>query len=294
MSTPPGARRIDGRAIAARLRAQAAEVASALRERGVQPLLAVADPTAGDEGAAWYMRSISRAAEQTGIGCQIHPVDPADGQEAVTSLLTRLSGDPAVHGVICQAPLPPGLTAAAAGACIAVAKDVDGANPASLGQLAAGLGGAFAPATAAAVIEILRAEGVPLEGRRAVVVGRSTVVGKPVALLLLAENATVTVCHSRTAGLAAVCREADVLVAAAGRPGLIGAAHVAPGAVVIDVGITATPGGVMAGDVDEAAVTPAAAALTPVPGGVGPVTTAQLLRQTAAAAWRAETSRIQS
>ena len=294
MSTPPGARRIDGRAIAARLRAQAAEVASALRERGVQPLLAVADPTAGDEGAAWYMRSISRAAEQTGIGCQIHPVDPADGQEAVTSLLTRLSGDPAVHGVICQAPLPPGLTAAAAGACIAVAKDVDGANPASLGQLAAGLGGAFAPATAAAVIEILRAEGVPLEGRRAVVVGRSTVVGKPVALLLLAENATVTVCHSRTAGLAAVCREADVLVAAAGRPGLIGAAHVAPGAVVIDVGITATPGGAMAGDVDEAAVTPAAAALTPVPGGVGPVTTAQLLRQTAAAAWRAETSRIQS
>ena len=291
MSTPPGARRIDGRAIAARLRAQAAEVASALRERGVQPMLAVADPTAGDEGAAWYMRSISRAAEQTGIGCQIHPVDPADGQEAVTSLLTRLSGDPAVHGVICQAPLPPGLTAAAAGACIAVAKDVDGANPASLGQLAAGLGGAFAPATAAAVIEILRAEGVPLEGRRAVVVGRSTVVGKPVALLLLAENATVTVCHSRTAGLAAVCREADVLVAAAGRPGLIGAAHVAPGAVVIDVGITATPGGVMAGDVDEAAVTPAAAALTPVPGGVGPVTTAQLLRQTAAAAWRAETSR---
>jgi methylenetetrahydrofolate dehydrogenase (NADP+)/methenyltetrahydrofolate cyclohydrolase len=288
MSTPPGARRIDGRAIAARLRAQAAEVASALRERGVQPLLAVADPTAGDEGAAWYMRSISRAAEQTGIGCQIHPVDPAGGQEAVTSLLNRLSGDPAVHGVICQAPLPPGLTAAAAGGCIAVAKDVDGANPASLGQLAAGLGGAFAPATAAAVIEILRAEGVPLEGRRAVVVGRSTVVGKPVALLLLAENATVTVCHSRTAGLAAVCREAD------GRPGLIGAAHVAPGAVVIDVGITATPGGVMAGDVDEAAVAPAAAALTPVPGGVGPVTTAQLLRQTAAAAWRAETSRIQS
>jgi len=294
MSTPPGARRIDGRAIAARLRAQAAEVASALRERGVQPLLAVADPTAGDEGAAWYMRSISRAAQQIGIGCQIHPVDPAGGQEAVTSLLTRLSGDPAVHGVICQAPLPPGLTAAAAGGCIAVAKDVDGANPASLGQLAAGLGGAFAPATAAAVIEILRAEGVPLEGRRAVVVGRSTVVGKPVALLLLAENATVTVCHSRTAGLAAVCREADVLVAAAGRPGLIGAAHVAPGAVVIDVGITATPGGVMAGDVDEAAVAPAAAALTPVPGGVGPVTTAQLLRQTAAAAWRAETSRIQS
>ena len=294
MSTQPGARRIDGRAIAARLRAQAAEMTSALHERGVQPLLAVADPTAGDEGAAWYMRSISRAAEQTGIGCQIYPVDPAGRQEAVTSLLTRLSGDPAVHGVICQAPLPPGLTAAAAGACIAVAKDVDGANPASLGQLAAGLGGAFASATAAAVIEILRAEGVPLEGRRAVVVGRSTVVGKPVALLLLAENATVTVCHSRTAGLAAVCREADVLVAAAGRPGLIGAAHVAPGAVVIDVGITATPGGVMTGDVDEAAVTSAASALTPVPGGVGPVTTAQLLRQTAVAAWRAETSRTQS
>jgi len=291
MSTSPGARRIDGRAIAARLREQAAEVARTLRQRGVQPVLAVADPTAGDEGAAWYMRSITRGAEQTGIVCQIHPVDPAGGPAAVTSLLTGLSQDPAVHGVICQAPLPAGLTAAAAGACIPVPKDVDGANPASLGLLTAGLPGAFAPATAAAVMEILRAEGVPLEGRRAVVVGRSTVVGKPVALLLLAENATVTVCHSRTADLAAVCRAADVLVAAAGRPGLIGAAHVAPGAVVIDVGITATAGGVMAGDVDEAAVTPAAAALTPVPGGVGPVTTAQLLRQTAEAAWRAETSR---
>jgi methylenetetrahydrofolate dehydrogenase (NADP+) / methenyltetrahydrofolate cyclohydrolase len=161
---------------------------------------------------------------------------------------------------------------------------VDGANPTSLGGLAAGLPGAFAPATAAAVLEILRHEDVGLRGRRAVVVGRSTVAGKPIALLLLAEDATVTICHSRTRDLAAVCREAEVLVVAAGRAGLIGADHVAPGAVVIDVGTNAVPDGGLAGDVDGAAVTGIASLLTPVPGGVGPVTTALLIQQTVDAA----------
>jgi methylenetetrahydrofolate dehydrogenase (NADP+)/methenyltetrahydrofolate cyclohydrolase len=154
----------------------------------------------------------------------------------------------------------------------------------------------FAPATAAAVLQILRHERIPLSGRRAVVVGRSTVVGKPAALLLLAEHATVTVAHSRTVDLPAVCREADILVVAAGRPKLIGADHVRPGAVVIDVGTTPTEttgptgstiGGRLAGDVDAAAVTGIASVLTPVPGGVGPVTTAVLMQHTLAAAARA-------
>ena len=203
--------------------------------------------------------------------------------------LAELARDPAVHGVICQTPLPPGAELAQVGAAIPVSQDVNGANPASLGGLAAGLPGVFAPATAAAVLQILRHERIPLSGRRAVVVGRSTVVGKPVALLLLAEHATVTVAHSRTVDLPAVCREADVLVVAAGRPKLIGADHVRPGAVVIDVGTTpigGTDGGGLAGDVDATAVTGIASALTPVPGGVGPVTTAVLMQHTLAAAAR--------
>jgi methylenetetrahydrofolate dehydrogenase (NADP+)/methenyltetrahydrofolate cyclohydrolase len=162
-------------------------------------------------------------------------------------------------------------------------KDVDGANPVSLGRLAAGLP-AFAPATAAAVMRLLDDHGVALAGRRAVVVGRSLVVGKPAALLLLAQDATVTVCHSRTADLAARTAEADVLVAAVGRPRMLGAAHIAPGAVVIDVGTTPDESGSLVGDVDTDAVMGRAGAVTPVPGGVGPVTTALLLRNTVSAA----------
>jgi methylenetetrahydrofolate dehydrogenase (NADP+)/methenyltetrahydrofolate cyclohydrolase len=277
------ARIIDGRAIAADINEQTARDAAALRERGVTPMLAIVVPT-DDPGAAWYVRSLQRLAARVGIECQPHqwpgPAPAAD----VLNKLTELSADPTVHGIICPAPLPGGLTSAAAGARIAVAKDVDGANPTSLGGLAAGVPGVFAPATAAAVMEILAAEHVDPDGRPAVVVGRSTVVGKPAALLLLAASATVTVCHSRTRNLAQVCRAAEILVVAAGRPQLIGPDHVAPGAVVIDVGTNATADGGLTGDVDTAAVEPIAAAVTPVPGGVGPVTTAQLMRHTVRAA----------
>jgi methylenetetrahydrofolate dehydrogenase (NADP+) / methenyltetrahydrofolate cyclohydrolase len=273
------ARRVDGRAIAAAGQAQAAASVTALQARGISPVLAVVLPT-GDAGAAWYARSLQRAATRWGIGCQVRE----ERGPGLAARLAALSADPGVHGVICQAPLPDGLDLPAVAAAIAVAKDVDGANPASLGLLAAGQPGAFPPATAAAVLEILRHEEIPLRGRRAVVVGRSTVVGKPAALLLLAADATVTICHSRTPDLAAVCREGDVLVVAAGRPGLIGAAHVRPGAVVIDVGISPAADGGITGDVDAAAVARTAAVLTPVPGGVGPVTTAMLLRHTVQAA----------
>jgi methylenetetrahydrofolate dehydrogenase (NADP+)/methenyltetrahydrofolate cyclohydrolase len=241
-----------------------------------------------DEGAAWYVRSIRRAAARNGLDCQVRELALPARPATVIATLRELSADPAVHGIVCQTPLPEGLDLATAGAAIAVAKDVDGASPASLGLLAAGVPGAFAPATAAAVLEILRHEEVPLRGCRAVVAGRSNVVGKPAALLLLAEHATVTICHSRTRDLAAVCREAEVLVVAIGKAGLIGADHVSPGAVVIDVGTNPAPGGGLTGDVDSEQVAPRAGALTPVPGGVGPVTTALLLHHTAQAAQAAQ------
>ena len=273
-------RLIDGRAIAKAIAEEVADAVAGLRGTGTAPVLAVVVP-AEDEAARWYVRSIQRQAAKVGIDCVVHDLAGA-GAHAVADRLAGLSADGSVHGIICQTPLPDGMTLEAAGALIDPSKDVDGANPVSLGRLAAGLPG-FAPATAAAVLEILRREEVRLSGTRAVVVGRSVVVGKPAALLLLAGNATVTICHSRTKDLASVCAEGDVLVAAVGRAGLIGAAHIKPGAVVIDVGTNPTPDGGLAGDVD-AGEAGAAAALTPVPGGVGPVTTMLLMRHTVAAA----------
>jgi methylenetetrahydrofolate dehydrogenase (NADP+) / methenyltetrahydrofolate cyclohydrolase len=184
---------------------------------------------------------------------------------------------------VLQAPVPAGLALAELASAVAPAKDVDGASPLSLGRLMAALP-AFAPATAQAVLELLDYHGVELDGRRVVVVGRSLVVGKPVAQLLLARNATVTVCHSHTTDLSSVTRSADVLVVAVGQPGLITAEHVRPGAVVVDVGTNTAADGSFVGDVDAAPVAAVAAALSPVPGGVGSVTTAQLLLNTVTAA----------
>lgn len=280
------ARIIDGRAIATHISERTAGSAAALRDRGVTPVLAIVVPN-DDPGAAWYVRSLRRLGDRVGVECQVHQAPGRATAADVLAQLAELSADPGVHGVICQAPLPDALAPAAAGAEIAVAKDVDGANPASLGGLAAGVPGVFAPATAAAVMEILAHEHVDPAGRPAVVVGRSTVAGKPAALLLLAASATVTVAHSRTRNLAEVCRTAEILVVAAGRAHLIGPDHVAPGAVVIDVGTNPADGGGLTGDVDTAAVALAAGAVTPVPGGVGPVTTAQLMRHTVRAALNA-------
>jgi methylenetetrahydrofolate dehydrogenase (NADP+)/methenyltetrahydrofolate cyclohydrolase len=270
-------RLIDGRAIAGEI---ADEVKALVARAARPPRLAVVLPS-DDEAAGWYVRSIQRTASRVGIACQVDELFE-EGASALARRLDVLSGDPDVDGIICQTPLPGGLRLADVGSHIAPAKDVDGANPVSLGRLAAGMT-SFAPATAAAVLEILRREQVRLTGARVVVVGRSVVVGKPVALLLLAQDATVTVCHSRTKDLAEVCACADVLVAAVGRAGFIGAAHIKPGAVVIDVGTNPVEGGGFVGDVasDEAG---AASALTPVPGGVGSVTTMMLMLQVARAA----------
>ncbi|MCD0444510.1 bifunctional 5,10-methylenetetrahydrofolate dehydrogenase/5,10-methenyltetrahydrofolate cyclohydrolase [Glycomyces sp. A-F 0318] len=272
---------IDGRAVAKALRAEVAAEADRLRGEDVVPTLAVVVPT-DDEGTAWYVRSIKKAAEKEGVDCRIEHLK-APGRDEIAARLQELSADPAVHGIICQTPLPEGVTLAELGWYISPFKDIDGANPESLGRLAQGRR-TWAPATSAAVLELLKREDLVLEGARAVVVGRSTVVGKPAALLLLNESATVTVCHSRTKDLAAVCREADVLVAAVGRAGMIGADFVKPGATVIDVGTNPTEDGGLVGDVDYAAVSAVAGRLTPVPGGVGPVTTALLLRHTVEAA----------
>lgn len=271
-------RKLTGKELAQAIRAQtAAEVAA-----GPQPRLAVVVAT-DDEASLWYVRSIAKAAAGVGIAADIVDLGPAASPGQIRESLVRLSGDGGVHGLMLQTPLPPGASAQELAGAIDPRKDVDGANPLSLGRLAAGLP-AFAPATAAAVMALLDHYGVELKGRRAVVVGRSTVVGKPLAHLLLDRHATVTVCHSRTRDLASVTATADVLVAAVGRAGLIGVDHVAPGAVVIDVGTNPTDDGGLAGDVDFEPVSARAGALTPVPGGVGPVTTALLLRHTARAA----------
>jgi methylenetetrahydrofolate dehydrogenase (NADP+)/methenyltetrahydrofolate cyclohydrolase len=278
------ARVLDGRAIAGELAASLAERASALRGRGVVPVLATVG-IGEDPAALSYDRVLRRGAGRVGVDFRGDPLPSGSGAERVAERLRGLSADPSVHGVMLHSPLPAGFDHAELAASIAPGKDVDGAGPASAARLLFGRPG-FVPATAAAVLEILGRAGVPLEGARAVVVGRSLVVGKPAALLLLAANATVTVCHSRTRGLAGIAAEADVLVVAAGRPTLIGPEAVKPGATVVDVGTTSTEGG-MVGDVDFEAVARVAGAITPVPGGVGPVTTMSLLRQTLDAAERA-------
>jgi methylenetetrahydrofolate dehydrogenase (NADP+)/methenyltetrahydrofolate cyclohydrolase len=244
-----------------------------------------------DEASVWYVRLLVRTAVKAGIACDVtdlvpaepsRPESPAATAAGIREALTALSEDPLVHGILLQTPLPGRTPLAELAGFIDPAKDVDGGNPTSLGRLMTGLP-TFAPATAAAVLALLDHYQVALSGRRAVVVGRSAVVGKPVAQLLLARDATVTVCHSRTADLAAVTRSAEILVVAAGRAGLIGPSHVAAGAVVVDVGTNATADGGLAGDVDPSVAT-VAGALSPVPGGVGPVTTAVLLRHVVEAA----------
>jgi methylenetetrahydrofolate dehydrogenase (NADP+)/methenyltetrahydrofolate cyclohydrolase len=205
---------------------------------------------------------------------------PAD---EVHALLVKLNHDRAIHGILVQMPLPTHISHTMVAATIAPGKDIDGIGPRSVGNLLLGLPG-FLPSTAAAVMEILERTQTPLEGKQVVVISRSSVVGKPLAMLLVQKHATVTICHSRTTNLAALTRQADVLVAAAGVARMVRAEMVRPGAVVIDVGINALPDGGIVGDVDFAAVREVAGAITPVPGGVGPLTNVMLLKQCVQAA----------
>ena len=273
---------LSGKPLAKLIQQQAQTEAKALAEDGSRPALAVVVATE-DSSTHWYVRSIERASENAGIDCRIIDLGHDATEQVLISVLKDLSAEPSVNGIILQTPLPAGVRSQELVRHIAPEKDIDGANPLSLGLLAVGQR-AFAPATARAVIEILDHFDIPLQGRSVVVVGRSAVVGKPLSLLLLQKDATTTVCHSRSGALATYTKTADVVVVAAGRTGLLTGTDVSDHSVVIDVGTNVLSDGSLVGDVDEASVQSVAAALTPVPGGVGSVTTSLLLLHTAEAA----------
>jgi len=274
---------IDGKLVAAAVRAKAAGLVERVKLAGVDPGLAVV-LVGEDPGSQSYVRMKERDCAEVGI-TSLDFRRPADITQAeLNAIIDQNNADPAVHGILVQLPLPKGFDEEAALERISPEKDADGLHPENMGRLVRGIRAARA-CTPWGVMAMLDHYGIDPAGKRAVVIGRSSIVGKPMALMLLERNATVTMCHSRTVDLPAVCREADILVAAIGRPGMITAEYVKPGAVVIDVGINRTDSGLV-GDVDFAAVEPVASWITPVPGGVGPMTRAMLVMNTAEAAAR--------
>ena len=280
----PEAIRIDGKAVAARLRAEVLEAATALRARGVVPTLAVV--LVGDDPAsAVYVRNKTTAAREANVEVRDHKLPATTTQAELAALVDTLNRDPGVDGILVQLPLPPPLDADAVIGALDPAKDVDGLHPTSLGSLAQGRP-ALAPCTPSGCMRLLREVNAELAGARAVVIGRSVLVGKPMALLLANANATVTMCHSRTRDLPDEVRRADIVVAAVGRVEMVRGDWIKPGAIVLDVGINRTAGGKLVGDVEYAAAAERARAITPVPGGVGPMTIACLLENTVTAAQR--------
>ena len=275
------ARIIDGKAVAAALRERVAERVAALPFRPGLAVVLIGD----DPASAVYVRSKDRAANAAGIAAHTIRL-PADiAEDALVVRIARLNADPAIDGILVQLPLPAHIATQVVIEAIDPAKDVDGFHPLNVGRLATGHAG-LVPCTPLGVMKLFEAAGVVLEGARALVLGRSIIVGRPMAALLLAANATVTVAHSRTRDLAGECRRADVLVAAAGQPELVRGDWIAPGATVIDVGINRLDDGRLVGDVAFAEAAEVAGAITPVPGGVGPMTIACLLENTVTAALR--------
>jgi methylenetetrahydrofolate dehydrogenase (NADP+)/methenyltetrahydrofolate cyclohydrolase len=273
---------LDGKSLAASLREAVKSTVESLAARGVRPGLAAV--LAGEDPASRvYVRHKMRACEETGVHSEVHEFPRDVPQPALRERIARLNAEPRVHGILVQLPLPGHLDAAEVLGAVSPAKDVDGFHTENLGRLLAGQPG-FVPGTPAGIMRLLEHAGIEPAGRRAVIVGRSTIVGKPMALLLLQKDATVTVCHSKTAALEEVTRQADILVVAVGRARLIGARHVKPGACVIDVGVNRLADGSLCGDVDFAAVKEVAGWITPVPGGVGPMTVAMLIVNTVRAA----------
>jgi methylenetetrahydrofolate dehydrogenase (NADP+)/methenyltetrahydrofolate cyclohydrolase len=273
---------IDGKLVAALVRQRAAEIVGRVKAAGVEPGLAVV-LIGDDPGSQSYVRMKERDCAEVGIR-SVDVRRPTVSQAELEDIVQGFNDDPTVHGILVQFPLPKGLDEEAALARISPEKDADGLHPENLGKLVRGIAAARA-CTPWGVMAMLDHYGIDPAGKRAVVVGRSSIVGKPMALMLLERHATVTICHSRTADLPAVCSEADILVAAVGQPKMIDASYVKPGAVVIDVGINRTEQG-MVGDVDFDSVEPVASWITPVPGGVGPMTRAMLVYNTAVAAAR--------
>ena len=275
------ARILDGKTAAAEVRAQVATKVAELKERGVPVRLDVI-LVGEDPASVTYVSSKKRDSAEVGIASRVHRF-PADvSQKELAALVERLNVDPAVSGFFIQLPLPEGLDSTALISRLEPAKDVDGLSPESVGRLALGLP-SLLPCTPHGIIRLLQRNGVVLAGKEAVVVGRSNLVGKPLAQLLLRENATLTVCHSRTRNLPEVASRADLLVVAAGQREMVGAEHVKEGAVVVDVGIHRREGGLV-GDVKFDEVEPKVAWISPVPGGVGPMTRAMLLHNALQAA----------
>lgn len=285
--------RIDGAAVAAKVHEETRGRVAALAKRGIQPGLAVV--LIGDDPASRaYVRSKDRKAAELGFHSVKHELPAETAQADVLALVESLNRDPAIHGILVQSPPPPHIDEAAIVRAIDPCKDVDGFHPVNVAKLAMEDPTGFVPCTPLGCIRLLAEAGVETAGRKAVVVGRSMIVGKPMALLLMRRgpggDATVTVAHSRSRDLASITREADIVIAAVGRPKFLGAEHIREGAVVIDVGINriddpaAPKGSRLVGDVDYEAVAEKCAAITPVPGGVGPMTIAMLLSNTVTAA----------
>jgi methylenetetrahydrofolate dehydrogenase (NADP+)/methenyltetrahydrofolate cyclohydrolase len=273
---------LDGRIAAAEVRSEVALEVAGLKERGVPVRLDVI--LVGDDPASiTYVASKERDSEEVGIESRVHRFSAGVSQEELAGLVARLNEETAVSGYVIQLPLPEGLDSMPLISSITPSKDVDGLSPESVGRLAVGLP-SLLPCTPHGVLQLLRRNGIELSGHEAVVVGRSNLVGKPLAQLLLRENATVTLCHSRTRNLPEVTRRADILVVAAGKREMIGAEHVREGAVVVDVGIHRKQEGGLVGDVRFDEVEQRASWISPVPGGVGPMTRAMLLHNTVMAA----------
>ena len=273
---------IDGKGLAAKVRARAAEDVASLKLDGVIPGLAVI-LVGDDQASATYVRSKLRDCQECGIASFDYKLAADAQQSEVLQLVRRLNDDPAVTGILVQMPLPAHLDAEEIIGAISPIKDVDGFHPVSLGRLVRGLPG-LRPCTPAGIMAMLDEYGIDLAGKNAVIVGRSSIVGKPMAFMLLERDATISVAHSRTCGLDEVCRSADVLVVACGIPKLVKGDWVRPGATVIDVGMDRDENGKLCGDVDYDDVFDVAGAITPVPGGVGPMTRAMLMSNVVTAA----------
>jgi methylenetetrahydrofolate dehydrogenase (NADP+)/methenyltetrahydrofolate cyclohydrolase len=273
---------IDGKAVAARLRHHLQSRVAALTARGNQPGLAVI-LVGNNPASRVYVNMKKKACAELGISSREYALPETASEAELMDCIAGLNRDPRIHGILLQLPLPGHLDESKLLELISPAKDVDGFHPVNVGKLLIGLE-AFLPCTPAGVMDLIKETQIPIGGKECVVVGRSNIVGKPQAVLLLRENATVTVCHSRTVDLAAVCRRADILVAAVGKTELISGAMVKPGAVVIDVGMNRKADGKLAGDVNFDSVSQVAGWITPVPGGVGPMTIAKLMENTVIAA----------
>ena len=273
---------IDGKKISSEVRAEIKQKTEALKEKGITPGLAVI--LVGEDPASQvYVRNKKKACEEVGFLSRVYELPKETKPEELLSLIRDLNGDPAIHGILVQLPLPPQFDSDQVVNTIAPEKDVDAFHPLNVGKLMLGKP-EFLPCTPAGIMVLLKRSGIDPAGKSCVVIGRSNIVGKPMAMLLLHANATVTVCHSRTQNLPEITRRADILISAVGKAGFVTADMVKPSAVVIDVGMNRNAEGKLCGDVDFSAVEPLASAITPVPGGVGPMTITMLLQNTLTAA----------